>query len=59
MKRILLKLLERFSENITHKTGEKASVSGIWRSGSEYIALTKGERFIPSDTCIWVLVVSV
>jgi hypothetical protein len=54
-----LSLLEINSEDITGTTGKKASVSGIYRSGKEFIALTKGETFPPSISNIWILVVSV
>lgn len=59
MKKLLLWLLESMEEEKFYKTGSKAPVSGIYRSGKEYIALTKGERFIPSLSDWWVLVVSV
>jgi hypothetical protein len=58
MKKLLLLLLELTAKDIRHKTGEKASVSGVWRSGDEYIPLSRGERFIPSRDGIWVLVCS-
>lgn len=56
MKNILLKILELLSEDTTHKSGEKAPVSGVFRSGSEYIPLAKSERFPPSKEK-WKLVV--
>lgn len=59
MKKILLWLLESMEEEKWYKTGTKAQVSGVYRSGKEYIALSKGERFIPSASDWWVLVVSV
>jgi len=59
IKSILLWLLEMTAEEVTHKTGEKASVSGIWRSEDEFVALTKTERFPPLGNGVWVLVVSV
>jgi len=59
IKKILLSLLEATSEDITGTTGKKAPVSGIYRSGKEYIALTKGETFPPSIDLCWILVVSV
>jgi len=59
MKKLLLKLLELLSDDIRQKTGEKAIVSGIWRSKDEYIALTVGERFPPFGDMTWTLVVSV
>ena len=58
MKKIIFNILESFSEKITHTTGEKASVSGVWRSGDEYIPLSKGERFPPSPDRKWNLVIS-
>ena len=59
IKSILLWLLELTAEEVVHKTGEKASVSGLYRSGDEIIPLSKGERFVPSEDGVWVLVVSV
>jgi len=62
IKSILLWLLEQTAEELYCKTGTKAPVSGIWRSGSEFISLTVGERFPPSpmkDNQFWTLVVSV
>jgi hypothetical protein len=56
MKKALLYLLEVFGETHYGYTGEKAKFSGIWRSGEEYIPLSKGERFIPSTNGEWVLV---
>lgn len=58
MNKLILKISEYFSEKITHTTGEKASVSGVWRSGDEYIPLSKGERFPPSPNRKWNLVIS-
>jgi hypothetical protein len=59
-KKILLFFLELTSEEIIHKTGEKASFSGLYRNGKEFIALSKGERFPPSSfSSKWILVVSV
>lgn len=58
MKKIIFNILECFSEKVIHTTGEKASVSGVWRSGDEYIPLTKGERFPPSQDRKWNLVIS-
>lgn len=58
MKKIVFNILEYFSEKITHTTGEKASISGVWRSGDEYIPLSKGERFPPSPDRKWNLVTS-
>lgn len=59
MKKILLVLLELTSEKITSKTGQRTRVSGLFRSDKEYIALTKGEKFPPSISNVWTLVVSV
>lgn len=59
MKKILLVLLELCSKNITSKTGQRTRVSGLFRSDKEYIALTKGEKFPPSISNVWTLVVSV
>ena len=59
IRKFLLWLLELTSENITEKTGQKATFSGLYRSDKEVIALTKGERFPPSISNIWILVVSV
>jgi hypothetical protein len=58
-KLLLLKLLELFAEDVTFKSGQKAPYSGLFRSGKEYIALTKEERFPPSFTGGWKLVVNV
>lgn len=59
MKKLLLKLLELTTKTEYCKTGTKAPISGIYRSGSEYIVLTKGERFPPCINDWWILVVSV
>jgi hypothetical protein len=59
MKKLLLALLELTAKEIKGKTGTKATVSGVYRSGSEYIALTKKETFPPCLDDWWVLVVSV
>jgi hypothetical protein len=59
IKKLLLSLLEINSEDITGTTGKKAVVSGIYRSGKEFIALTKGETFPPVVDVCWNLVVSV
>ena len=45
MKKLLLWLLELTGDTMYQKTGEKAPVSGIWKSGKEYIAISKSERF--------------
>jgi hypothetical protein len=59
VKLILLSLLEMTSKKIVMTTGKKAPVSGIYRSGKEYIPLSKGERFPPSIDLKWILVVSI
>ena len=59
IRKLLLSLLEINSEDITGTTGKKAPVSGIYRSGKEFIALTKGETFPPVVDVCWNLVVSV
>jgi len=59
MKNILLKLLEFTTKTEYCKTGTKAPVSGIWRSGKEYIPMTVGKTFPPCDNDWWILVVSV
>jgi hypothetical protein len=59
IKKILLSLLEMISDGTTGRTGKKANVSGLYRSGKEYIALTKGETFPPAVHICWNLVVSV
>jgi len=59
IKKLLLSLLEINSEDIIGTTGKKAPVSGIYRSGKEFIALTKGETFPPAVHICWNLVVSV
>lgn len=59
MKKLLLSLLELTAKEIKCKIGTKASFSGLYRSGKEYIALTKGERFPPCQNDYWILVVSV
>ena len=59
IKKILLSLLEINSDGTTGRTGKKAVVSGIYRSGKEFIALTKGETFPPAVHICWNLVVSV
>lgn len=59
MKNLLLWLLEVTTVTEYCKTGTKAPVSGLYRSGKEYIALTKGETFPPIKNNWWILVVSV
>lgn len=63
LKRLLLSLLELTSENIIGKIGEKAVVSGLYRTTSlvgrdEIIALSKGEKFPPLGNGLWILIVS-
>ena len=58
MKKLLLQLLELLGSKETYRTGTKAPISGVWRSGKEYIPLTKGKTFPPSYNDVWVLVVS-
>lgn len=57
MRKLLLNLLEFFTEEVTQKTGERAFCSGVYRSENEYIPLSKGERFPPSKSDYWYLVV--
>ena len=59
IKQLLLALLELTSEKIISKTGQRARISGIYRSDKEFIALSKGEKFPPSISNVWTLVVSV
>jgi hypothetical protein len=59
MKTILLRSLETLEPNLVQKTGQKAEKSGIYRSDKQYIALTKNERFPPSETNVWKIVVSI
>lgn len=59
IKKILLSLLEMNSDKTLGRTGKKTYVSGIYRSGEQFVALTKGETFPPSLNSRWVLVVSV
>jgi len=59
IKQLLLALLELTSENITSKTGQRTRVSGLFRSDKEIIALSKGEKFPPSPSNVWKLIVSV
>ena len=56
MRKLLLYLLEVFEETHYGYTGEKCKMSGVWRSGDEYIPLSKGERFIPEVGEPWKLV---
>ena len=61
MKKLLLWLLEATAQELHCKTGTRATVSGIFRNGNEFIALTVGERFPPTPlgNQFWTLVVSV
>jgi len=47
MKTIMLRILELFAENYVGTIGKRALYSGLYRSGKEYIPLSKGERFPP------------
>lgn len=51
-------MLELLAENVKATSGKKAPVSGVYRSGSEYIPLTMGERFPPTVDGHWSLVVN-
>lgn len=58
MTKLLLKLLELLQDDKTvFKSGTKAPFSGVFRSGKEYIPLTKNEKMPPSFTGGWKLVV--
>jgi hypothetical protein len=59
MKKLLLYLLEVTAETLIQKTGERALKSGLYKSGNEIIPLAKLERFPPSTSNLWTLVVSV
>lgn len=59
MKKLLLASLQALEPKLEQRTGQKAEKSGLYRSGKEIIALTKGERFPPSKTNIWKIIVSV
>lgn len=48
MRKLLLRLLEWLEKDLSHKTGEKASVSGVYRSFDEYIPISKRERLPPN-----------
>ena len=60
IRKILLSLLEMNSKDIIGFTGNRAPVSGVYRSGDEYIPLSKGETFPPSKntSVTWSLVVT-
>jgi hypothetical protein len=59
MKKLLLASLQALEPNLEQKTGEKAIKSGLYRSGKEIIALSKDERFPPSESNVWKIIVSV
>jgi hypothetical protein len=59
MKKLLLSSLQLLEPKLEQKTGEKALKSGLFKSGDEIIPLSKGERFPPSTTNIWKIIVSV
>lgn len=60
IKKLLLSLLEINSKEIIGKTGRVAIMSGVYRSGKQYIPLSEGETFPPSSgkSVTWSLVVS-
>jgi hypothetical protein len=59
MKKLLLASLQALEPKLVQRTGEKAEKSGLYKSGNEIIALTKGERFPPSKDATWKIIVSV
>jgi hypothetical protein len=59
MKKLILVILELLEPKLIQKTGEKAKKSGLYKSGKEIIALTKGERFPPSNSAVWKIITSV
>jgi hypothetical protein len=59
IKKILLFLLEMNSKTIISKTGQKAHYSGLYRSGDDIIALTKGEKLPPSLSSKWKLITNI
>jgi hypothetical protein len=59
MRKLLLASLELLEPKLVQKTGEKALKSGLYRSGKEIIPLSKGERFPPSISNVWKIIVSV
>lgn len=61
IRKILLTLLEMNSETFIGATGKRASFSGIYRSGEQFIPLSKNETFPPSSSAgvLWTLVVKV
>ncbi len=58
MKKVLLWLLEQTAAEVAGKTGTKAPCSGVWRSGNEFIPLSKNETFPPSKNDWWFLVIN-
>lgn len=60
IRKLLLSLLEMNSRDITGPTGKIALTSGVYRSGDQYIPLSKGETFPPSSDkgVKWKLVVN-
>ena len=60
IRKLLLSLLEMNSRDIIGSTGRVALTSGVYRSGDQYIPLSKGETFPPSAglSVTWSLVVS-
>jgi hypothetical protein len=59
MRKLLLASLELLEPKLVQKTGERAAKSGLYRSGKEIIPLSKGERFPPSISNVWKIIVSV
>lgn len=59
MKKLMLIILELIEPKLIQKTGEKAKKSGLYKSGKEIIALTKGEKFPPSNSNMWKIITSV
>lgn len=61
IRKLLLFLLEINSPDIKGYTGHICKFSGIYRSGDEYIPLSKDETFPPAlnNGVEWVLVVKV
>jgi hypothetical protein len=47
------------SKTIISKTGQKAPYSGLYRSGDDIIALTKGEKLPPSLSSKWKLITNI
>jgi hypothetical protein len=59
MKKLLLASLQALEPKLEQRTGTKALKSGLYRSGNEIIPLSKGERFPPSPSNVWKIIVSV